>query len=167
MRAAGMNQWVCSDCASERFRVVEPHHGTPHWWERRVDRWRLKAISLLERLIEFLHPGDVNEDGPNEVAEFVPTRAELLELAKHWELTFLQCAYFVFWTRRVGITDIRLAPFAERRVMRIIELLGQDAIRAVREERDAFAKSIVLGKWRRSVDTSVRTTYTEKTRPSA
>jgi hypothetical protein len=92
---------------------------------------------------------DVNGNGAREVPEFVPTRAELLELVKHWEFTFLKREYFIFSTSTVGSDDNRLCPFAVRRVMRIIELLGQDAIQAVQEERDAFAKSIGPRKWKK------------------
>ena len=45
---------------------------------------------------------------------------------------FLQRAYFIFCTDQVGSTDLRLAPLAERPIMRIIGLLVQDAIQAVR-----------------------------------
>ena len=89
----------------------------------------------------------VNGRGTLEVPKFVPTRVELLELAKHWERTFLDRTFFVFWSKQIGSAELRIGPFADRRVLRIIKLLGEDAIHAVREERDAFAKGIDPREW--------------------
>jgi len=84
----------------------------------------------------------VNGTAAQEVPEFVITRAELVELAKYWEETFLSRAFFVFKTRQIGSTDLRVCPFAERRVARIIELLGDKAVEAVQEVEDEFARSV-------------------------
>jgi hypothetical protein len=67
-----------------------------------------------------------NVNGPDavEVPGFVATRAELLELVKHWEEVFLSRAFFMFETGQIGSTDIRLAPFAARRVVRICRIVG-------------------------------------------
>ena len=84
----------------------------------------------------------VNGSAAREVPEFLPTRHELLELVKYWESTFLDRAFFMFQTRQIGSTDIRMGPFAERRVIRIIKLLGDEGIKAVRKVREEFEKSI-------------------------
>lgn len=93
--------------------------------------------------------GDVNGEGARDFPQFVPTRAELLELLKFWEDVFLGRAYFIFTTKQIGGTDLRLAPFAERRVTRIVDLLGKDAVDAVAEVRKQFAREIGERQWRR------------------
>ena len=89
----------------------------------------------------------VNGPGAREVPDFLPTRTELLELAKYWELISLDTEYFVFATGQTGSTEIRLIPYAERRVARIVELLGDDAVKAVREVRNEFAKRVTTPTW--------------------
>jgi hypothetical protein len=89
----------------------------------------------------------VNGSKATEVPQFVVTRGELLELVKHWEYTFLSRTYFVFTTDQIGSTDLRLAPYAERRVARIVRLLGDEAVRAVDEVMDGFAERLGSRNW--------------------
>jgi hypothetical protein len=98
-------------------------------------------------LIGYVH--EVNGANALEAPEFVATRAELLELAKYWAGIFLSRTYFVFKTRQIGSTDLRTCPFAERRVVRIIIELGDDAVKAVKEVEDKFAKSLGVREWNR------------------
>jgi hypothetical protein len=91
----------------------------------------------------------VNGDAAREVPGFIPTRAELVELAKHYESIFLDRSFFLFRTRQIGSTDLRLAPFAERRVARIIDLVGVDAAEAVQQVRDEFASRVGACVWKR------------------
>jgi hypothetical protein len=96
--------------------------------------------------------GDVNNvNGADafEVPEYVVTRTELREIARYWEDVFLSRAFFIFDTGQIGSTDLRIAPFAERRVNRIIGLLGQDAIDAVIEVRKQFARELGDDTWKR------------------
>ena len=90
----------------------------------------------------------VNGAAARDVPEFVPTRAELLELLRYWESTFLNRTFFVFETGQIGSTDLRTCPFAERRVNRIIGLLADDAVKAVQEVRDKFAERVGARKWK-------------------
>jgi hypothetical protein len=92
-----------------------------------------------------------NVNGANavEVPAYVVTRSELLELVKYWEDVFLSRTFFVFKSGQIGSTDLRLAPFAERRVIRITNLLGEDAVNEVQCVMDEFAKSIGLAEWKR------------------
>lgn len=90
---------------------------------------------------------EVNGSGAREVPEFTPTKAELLELVKHWELTFLDTNYFVFWSQQIGSTERRLSAYAERRICRIVDLLGDDAVEAFREVRKTFAARIGSQDW--------------------
>jgi len=89
----------------------------------------------------------VNGPGAREVPEFKPTRAELLELIKYWKLNFLETNANVFSTGQTGSTERRLGPYAARRVNRIVELLGEDAIKAVHEVRKKFATRVGSQKW--------------------
>jgi len=91
----------------------------------------------------------VNGSEAREVGGFIPTRAELVELAKYWEYTFLSRAYVVFSTDQIGSTDLRLAPFAKRRVTRIIDLVGIDGAEAVQQVRDEFASRVGARAWKR------------------
>jgi hypothetical protein len=91
---------------------------------------------------------DVNGSPASEVPEFAVTRAELLELAKYWQNIFLSRTFFIFETDQIGSTDIRVCPYAERRVARIIELLGDEAIRVVREVEDEHAKRVGVRVWK-------------------
>ena len=109
------------------------------------DNADLKPIGLPTVCIGFVD--NVNGYGAREVAGFIPTQAELVELAKYWEYTFLSRAYFVFSTRQIGSTDLRLSPFAERRVTRIIDLVGVDAAEGVQQVRDDFASRVGARTW--------------------
>jgi hypothetical protein len=92
---------------------------------------------------------DVNGGGAVEVPELVVTRAEALELAKYWEDIFLSRSFVAFKTRQFGSTDLRRLPFAERRVKRIIKVVGSDAHKAVHEVMFKFAKEIGVREWER------------------
>lgn len=121
------------------------------WWEQRNQKERKKVkMTTIENLDNSrLMPlmgcigcvDEVNGSSAREVPGFSPTKAELLILARHWEHTFLDRAYFTFTHRQIGSTEMRLVQFAERRVQRVINLLGEEAIRAVQEARDEFAKN--------------------------
>jgi hypothetical protein len=96
-------------------------------------------------LIGFVN--EVNGPGAREVPEYTPTTAELLELIKYWELKFLDTEYFMFEHSQAGSREIRLGPYAARRVARIIELLGDEGEKGVRGVRDDFAKSVGSSNW--------------------
>jgi len=67
-----------------------------------ADLQPLRAGTLLIGCVD-----NVNGADALEVPEFVATRAELLELVKYWEHTFLSRAFFIFETRQFGSTDLR------------------------------------------------------------
>jgi hypothetical protein len=90
---------------------------------------------------------EVNGPGAREVPQYTPTRAELLELIKYWESKFLVTAYFMFAHSQAGSVEIRLGPYAERRVARIVELLGYEGEKGVRGVRDDFAKRVGSSNW--------------------
>jgi hypothetical protein len=98
------------------------------------------------------HVDSANGNGSREVPEFVPTRAELVELVKHYEDTFLSRAYFVFESGQITSTDMRLTSHAERRVAEIIALVGNDAVEAVGEVRNQLADRLGPDKWKRFME---------------
>jgi hypothetical protein len=94
-------------------------------------------------------PMAVNEEDEREVTGFVPTRAELIQLARYWERIFLEQAYYMF-TEGVIRDDVsHLLLFAERRVMRIINVVDIDAFIAVKRVRCEFAKHLGPEEWGR------------------
>jgi hypothetical protein len=92
---------------------------------------------------------EVNGPGAREVPEFTPTRTELLELVKYWTLIFLEWEHRRFETATAGSREVRMCPYADRRVYRIIELLGDDAAKAVHEVSNQFAERVEPLEWER------------------
>jgi hypothetical protein len=90
---------------------------------------------------------EVNGLGAEEVQGFVPTRHELIELAKYWAKVDLEIAWSCFCSMGNGGREIRLGPFAWRRVERIAALLGDVVYAAVDEVREDFGKSIDRREW--------------------
>lgn len=109
------------------------------------DNSDLQPIRIDPFVVGFVD--EVNGPASREVPEYSPTRAELLELAKYWEFIFLDTEYFVCATGQVGSSEMRLARYAERRVARVVDLLGDKAIQAVCEIRYGFAKGIGSRNW--------------------
>jgi hypothetical protein len=68
-------------------------------------------------------------------------------LIKYWESKFLDTEYFMFEHSQAGSREIRLGPYATRRVARIVELLGDEGEKGVRGVRDDFAKSVGSSNW--------------------
>ena len=111
-----------------------------------ADNQDLQATCVGPLVVGFVDK--VNGPAAGEVPGYMPTKAELLELVKYWESTFLNTEYYVFATGQYGGTEMRLSPYAERRVDRILELLGDDAIKAVCEIRFGFAKGVGPRLWK-------------------
>ena len=93
------------------------------------------------------HVENVNGDGAREVPEYIPTRSELLELLKYWESEYLRTRYWLYATAQTGSTEIRLIPYARRRVDRIVELLGDDAVAVMQDARREFAAGLGTRRW--------------------
>ena len=89
---------------------------------------------LLERGLVIGHVDEVNGKGAKEMSGFVPTRHELLELARHWLEKVLKISYSWFITAQTGSREIRLEPYAMGRVSRIAALVGQEAVREIEDE---------------------------------
>jgi hypothetical protein len=84
---------------------------------------------------------EVNGEGAKEIAGFVATRHELLELTKYWAQRVLDSEFFVFHTAQIGSDDLRIGPYGNRRIDRIAELIGKEPVDAVvKQVQDDFAK---------------------------
>ena len=85
---------------------------------------------------------EVNGPGATEIPDFVPTRHELLQLLNFWVKEALDYEYFKFLYAQTGSTELRLIPYAWRRINRIGELLGEErAKKAVEEAYAEFGKN--------------------------
>jgi hypothetical protein len=91
---------------------------------------------------------EVNGAGAVEVPEFVPTRHELIQLVKYWTTTLLDMEFFSFVYETSGSREIRLGPFADRRISRIAECLGDALVeQACQEAEDEFAMTVDARAW--------------------
>jgi hypothetical protein len=84
-----------------------------------------------------------NDPGAEEIAAYVPTRREVIELVKCWygELLYLQ--WFFFMTGVTGGSDIRREHFARKRIQRAATAIGEGAVdKAIIEVRDAFRSEL-------------------------
>lgn len=108
--------------------------------------------SLTSRPNRFAYVDEVNGPNSAEMPEFVPTRYELIQLAKYWVTIALDLRFDYFLYTSTGSSEWRLDAFASRRVGRIVEILGQDEINKVIDqayeeygkEQDPRAWSIFL-----------------------
>ncbi len=84
---------------------------------------------------------EVNGEGGIEVPDFVPTRNELLQLVKYWVQVAVEVNYAWFLYQVTGSVEIRMQPFAVRRIDRIVDVLGEEAVKqAVEEAYEEFRK---------------------------
>ena len=78
---------------------------------------------------------EVNGRGALAVPAFVPTRHELLLLYAHWAETKLHIEFSNFFFMQGCSRNMRIRPFASRRMVRIEEALGDDpALEAAMQE---------------------------------
>jgi len=80
--------------------------------------------------------------GYEDIPDFVPIKRELLQLVNFWVKEDLDYEYFEFLYAQTGSTELRLIPYAWRRINRIGELLGEErAKKAVEEAYAEFGKN--------------------------
>lgn len=85
----------------------------------------------------------VNGRGAEEVPNFVPTRYELVQLAKHWAREDLEISWFWFVYGSTGSTETRVKSFARRRINRIAAVLGGDEVdKAIEEVHVLFREGL-------------------------
>jgi hypothetical protein len=86
---------------------------------------------------------EVNGAGAKEIAGYIPTRHELIQLVKYWYGQFLDLEWSFFTTGQTGSYEIRLGPFAERRINRAATAIGEGAVKqAIKEVRDEFKAKV-------------------------
>ncbi len=91
---------------------------------------------------------EVNGEGAEEIAGFTPTRRELIQLVKYWYGRYLDKDWFWFVSGQTGSTEIRLQPFAMRRIDRAEALIGEKAVnKAIKEVRDEFKATVNARYW--------------------
>ena len=91
----------------------------------------------------------VNGPGARVIDGFLPTQHELIQLAKYWTKVAVEIEFDWFLFQGTGSTDIRLQPFAWRRVSRITRVLGHEEVgKAVEEAYDEFGKGCDPRTWR-------------------
>jgi hypothetical protein len=91
---------------------------------------------------------EVNGKGGEEVPAFVPTKHELIELAKYWWKEVLDLDFCWFLYQCTGSTEIRLRPFAIRRIDRIADAVGADEVnKAIRDVTDEYGQKIDRAHW--------------------
>jgi hypothetical protein len=74
---------------------------------------------------------EVNGQGAQEVSGYPLTRHELLILVRHWYEADLDNDIFCFLHQCSGSREIRIGPYASRRLARIKAILGEDAVQKV------------------------------------
>jgi hypothetical protein len=85
---------------------------------------------------------EVNGAGADEMPAFVPTRHELTELLKYWEQVWVDNQFFMCWTQHSGGTERRQTAFADRRIGRIADVLGEDTTQAITYDvREKFGRT--------------------------
>lgn len=71
------------------------------------------------------------------VADYEPTKHELSIVARHWIRELLEINIFWFLYSTTGSWEIRMGPYASRRLGRIADAIGEDAVNEiVRQEED-------------------------------
>lgn len=89
---------------------------------RNIDNEHVQPMGINGGVVGFVE--EVNGPGAQEIPGFVPTRQALLLLAHHWEKKAIGIEMFCFTYGQVGSSDMRIQPYARRRVNRIMDLLG-------------------------------------------
>ena len=86
------------------------------------------------------HVPEVNGPDAQEFSEYSPSRHELLLLASHWRKTALDIELDWFYLRTTGSIEIRLEPYANRRLARIAQTIGDDAVNEAIEKVNQEAR---------------------------
>jgi hypothetical protein len=81
---------------------------------------------------------EVNGTGALEASGFVPTRHELAVIAEYWLRELLDIEFFSFCFGQTGSRELRLCPFAARRLGRIESILGETVVEGI--ERKVYSE---------------------------
>jgi len=77
---------------------------------------------------------EINGSEACEVPQFVPTKHELIQIAKYWLLRLLNNHLWYFETGQTGSSEWRESVYASRRIDRIAEILPEQEFNNVIEE---------------------------------
>ena len=100
---------------------------------------RKAKINVVNQDNEYLHANGnhdliigyvekINGSGAEEIPDFVPTRHELLVLAKYWTQERLDQEFWCFCTQSSGSTEWRLWKYARLRIDRIADLIAEEEV---------------------------------------
>ena len=96
---------------------------------------------------------EVNGLDAGEVPAFVPTRHELLQIARYWADVELDLNFFMAIHQCVGSDWLRKTSFAARRIGRIERALGGDDVeRVVEDVRKKLSSSVDPRYWKAFVE---------------
>jgi len=82
--------------------------------------------------------GPINGEEGKEVPGFVPTLHELRQLALHWMLERIDHDFEWFAYQQSGSTEWRWSVFISRRLNRLVDSLGEEAMQQVRKDAITF-----------------------------
>ena len=85
--------------------------------------------------------GPINGEDGKEVPDFVPTLHELKQLASYWVHERIDHDFEWFAYQQTGSSEWRSSVFISRRLNRLAEILGEDAMQQVRKDAvEAYRK---------------------------
>lgn len=91
---------------------------------------------------------EINGPDSAEMPEFVPTRYELIQLAKYWATLELDLQFDFFLYGQSGSSEYRRSAFARRRVGRIAEILEREqADKLIDEVYEEYGKKQDARAW--------------------
>src|SRR5215467_13109917 len=82
------------------------------------------------------HVPEINGSEACEFPEFLPTKHELIQIAKYWLHRLLENQLWVFTTGQSGSSEWREVAYAGRRIDRIAEILPEQALDEAIEEAE-------------------------------
>jgi len=113
-----------------------------------TERLRLIKNSDNEHLFsheifEGYYVDEVNGAGAAEVAGYIPTRHELVQLVKYWYGRLLDDEWFRFLYGGWDSREFRIGRFAPRRIRRAAAAIGQEEVdRAIKQVKDEFKANL-------------------------
>jgi len=87
------------------------------------------VIALENEMFVADYVEEVNGPLAVEVQDFAPTRHELIQLVKYWAKDLIEVQYDGFFIGPEFSIDLRLDAFPRKRISRIAEVLGEEAVR--------------------------------------
>jgi hypothetical protein len=94
-----------------------------------------KGLGIMTSGFFFVGRVDANKGKTGEeVPEFVATRHELIQLARYWTLEGIEHDFDWFMYQSTGSSEWRWSVYIDRRLSRLSEILGPDAMRQAHED---------------------------------